>query len=106
MKRFGQPEEVAAAVAFLASQDASYITGVEINVDGGSDKSNGLIVGEGAGRRCPPLTCYGLRLSDVGGEKWEELTDLRLGGLTSIFGNLERFDVLDVSRFGAIALLQ
>ncbi len=35
MKRFGQPEEVAAAVAFLASQDASYITGVEINVDGG-----------------------------------------------------------------------
>jgi NAD(P)-dependent dehydrogenase (short-subunit alcohol dehydrogenase family) len=35
MKRFGQPEEVAAAVAFLASQDASYITGIEINVDGG-----------------------------------------------------------------------
>ena len=36
MKRFGQPEEVASAVAFLASQDASYITGVEISVDGGS----------------------------------------------------------------------
>jgi NAD(P)-dependent dehydrogenase (short-subunit alcohol dehydrogenase family) len=35
MKRFGQPAEVAATVAFLASQDASYITGVEINVDGG-----------------------------------------------------------------------
>jgi NAD(P)-dependent dehydrogenase (short-subunit alcohol dehydrogenase family) len=35
LKRFGQPEEVAATVAFLASQDASYITGVEINVDGG-----------------------------------------------------------------------
>jgi NAD(P)-dependent dehydrogenase (short-subunit alcohol dehydrogenase family) len=35
MKRFGQPEEVASAVAFLASSDASYITGVEINVDGG-----------------------------------------------------------------------
>ena len=35
MKRFGQPEEVASTVAFLASRDASYITGVEINVDGG-----------------------------------------------------------------------
>ena len=35
MKRFGKPEEVAGTVAFLASQDASYITGVEINVDGG-----------------------------------------------------------------------
>jgi NAD(P)-dependent dehydrogenase (short-subunit alcohol dehydrogenase family) len=35
MKHLGQPEEVASVVAFLASSDASYITGEEINVDGG-----------------------------------------------------------------------
>lgn len=35
LKRFGKPEEVAGAVAFLASSDASYITGVELHVDGG-----------------------------------------------------------------------
>jgi NAD(P)-dependent dehydrogenase (short-subunit alcohol dehydrogenase family) len=33
--RFGQPEEVAGVVAFLASKDASYVTGVEIHADGG-----------------------------------------------------------------------
>jgi 3(or 17)beta-hydroxysteroid dehydrogenase len=35
MNRPGQPVEVAAAVRFLASDAASYITGTEINVDGG-----------------------------------------------------------------------
>jgi 3-oxoacyl-[acyl-carrier protein] reductase len=33
--RFGQPEEFAAAVAFLASERASYITGVSLAIDGG-----------------------------------------------------------------------
>jgi NAD(P)-dependent dehydrogenase (short-subunit alcohol dehydrogenase family) len=35
MKRLGSPREVAAAVAFLASDDASFITGTTLLVDGG-----------------------------------------------------------------------
>ena len=35
MKRLGEAEEIARGVAFLASDEASYITGVELNIDGG-----------------------------------------------------------------------
>lgn len=35
LKRFGKPEEVAKLVSFLASDEASYITGGEYNIDGG-----------------------------------------------------------------------
>ena len=35
MQRLGQPEEIAAMIAFLASDDASFVTGAEFVVDGG-----------------------------------------------------------------------
>ena len=35
LKRFGQPEDIAKLVTFLASDDASFITGGEYNIDGG-----------------------------------------------------------------------
>jgi NAD(P)-dependent dehydrogenase (short-subunit alcohol dehydrogenase family) len=35
LKRFGTPEEVAAVALLLASDEAAYMTGAEINIDGG-----------------------------------------------------------------------
>ncbi len=37
MPRAGLPDEVGPLVAFLVSQRNSYITGANINIDGGSD---------------------------------------------------------------------
>jgi len=35
LKRIGEPEEMAAVVSFLCSDDASYVTGDAVNVTGG-----------------------------------------------------------------------
>jgi 3-oxoacyl-[acyl-carrier protein] reductase len=35
MRRLARPEEIGAAIAFLASERAAYITGVTLQVDGG-----------------------------------------------------------------------
>jgi len=39
MKRYGKSEEIAATVAFLASEGAAYITGQNLRVDGGLTRS-------------------------------------------------------------------
>jgi NAD(P)-dependent dehydrogenase (short-subunit alcohol dehydrogenase family) len=36
LRRFGQPDEVAAVAVLLASDEATYLTGTEINIDGGT----------------------------------------------------------------------
>jgi meso-butanediol dehydrogenase/(S,S)-butanediol dehydrogenase/diacetyl reductase len=40
--RMGEPEEIASAVAFLASAEASFITGAALMVDGGVTAGTGL----------------------------------------------------------------
>lgn len=41
LKRAGEPEDIADAIAFIASDDARYITGANLPVDGGLTASNG-----------------------------------------------------------------
>ena len=44
LRRAGEPEEIASAICYLASGDASYITGAIMMVDGGSTAVDVLMV--------------------------------------------------------------
>jgi meso-butanediol dehydrogenase/(S,S)-butanediol dehydrogenase/diacetyl reductase len=41
MKRVARPEEIASVIAFLANNDASYVTGAALPVDGGLVATDG-----------------------------------------------------------------
>ncbi|MGL4619349.1 MAG: SDR family oxidoreductase [Chroococcidiopsis sp.] len=43
MGRFGQPSEIAAAIAFFCSEDAAFITGQILFVDGGASIGRSLV---------------------------------------------------------------
>ena len=47
MHRVGEPEDVAAAAAWLASEQAKYVTGITLYVDGGMTLYPGFQYGEG-----------------------------------------------------------
>ena len=49
VSRFGQPEEIARLVAFLASPQAAFCQGSIVDADGGADEELGLIRRAGPG---------------------------------------------------------
>lgn len=43
MRRMGRPEEIAQLCVYLASEDAAYVTGASIYIDGGMSKKSGSL---------------------------------------------------------------
>ena len=53
LRRPGTPDEIGSVVAFLLSDDAAYVTGEVVSVDGGATTTNSLRPSGGAGRWDP-----------------------------------------------------
>jgi NAD(P)-dependent dehydrogenase (short-subunit alcohol dehydrogenase family) len=56
MARWGEPAELAAAALFLASDEASFITGAALAVDGGYSASGPLLARPRTTREAPPAS--------------------------------------------------
>jgi NAD(P)-dependent dehydrogenase (short-subunit alcohol dehydrogenase family) len=54
MARWGEPDELAAAAMFLASDEASFITGAALAVDGGYSASGPMLPRSRTTREAPP----------------------------------------------------
>ena len=67
MRRTGTPSEVAQVTAFLLSDEAGYVNGEVVSVDGGSACVNSVRPAGGAGRWDPTDIYAGIR--DVGEQR-------------------------------------
>jgi len=77
MRRIGELDEIVAPVMFLASDMASYITGHDLNVDGGTNASNGYY-------QIPPIH-----------QEWNADTAPRIGlGYEGVVGRPEWYEVM------------